>query len=178
MHEAAFTELYRDHVDFVWRLARSLGVDLAQLDDVVHEVFLVARRRFAARDDRASVRAWIAGITRNLALHHHRGRARESRRMQQVAPPATARGPDEQLELDEAAALMQRFLDDLDPDRREVFALIEIEGLSAPEVAALCGVKLPTVYTRLRAARLALAEFTERLREGAQPGTGARRVER
>ncbi len=172
MGEAAFTSLYREHVDFVWRLSRSLGVDAASVDDLVHEVFLVVRRRLADRDPAAPLRAWLAAITRNLVLHHHRGRLREARRIEQVLPPVSPRGPDEVLDLAEAAELMQAFLATLEPGRREVFALIEIEGFSAPEVAELCAVKLPTVYTRLRAARAELAAFAERVR-AAEPRTGS-----
>ena len=163
MHESAFTELYRAHVEFVWRLCRSLGVAPAHVDDVVHEVFLVARRRHATRSDDVPLRGWLARIARNVVLHHHRGRAREARRMDRLAPPPAPPGPDALHDVAEAAALMQAFLDGLDAAKREVFALVEIEGMSVPEVAALCGAKVPTVYTRLRAARLELAEFVRRL---------------
>ena len=37
--------LYREHFDFVWRNARRLGCDDGELDDVVHEVFLIATRK-------------------------------------------------------------------------------------------------------------------------------------
>jgi RNA polymerase sigma-70 factor (ECF subfamily) len=43
----------------------------------------------------------------------------------------------------------------LDADKREVLVLVELEELSAPEVSELLGVKLNTVYSRLRAARAA-----------------------
>ena len=168
MRDAAFTRLYKEHVDFVWRLARTLGVDRMHVDDTVHEVFLVVRRRISERDDRSTLRAWIAGVTRNVVLHHHRATRREAARREQAIPPSALRGPDDELDLVEAAELMQVFLDSLDDARREVFALIEIEGFSAPEVAELCGVKLPTVYTRLRAARAELADFTARVRSGAE----------
>lgn len=180
MRDAVFTDVYRTHVDFVWRLSRSLGVDPLDADDLVHEVFLVVRARLPARDPEAPIRAWLARITRNLALHHHRSRARDARRLARVDPPPTPRGPDEELDLGEAAALMHAFLQTLDAARREVFALVEIEGLSAPEVAEACGAKLPTIYTRLRAARAAFAEFVARLRpaDGVRPSDGGRHVRR
>jgi RNA polymerase sigma-70 factor (ECF subfamily) len=161
MDEAAFTRVYREHVDFVWRLSRSLGVDAGHLDDVVHEVFLVVRRRFDDRERRAPLRRWLAGITRNVVMHFHRGRGREARRVEQAFVPTRPRDPDEELDLAQAAALMQTFLDTLEPAQREVFALMEIEGLSAPEVAHVCSAKVATVYTRLRAARGRFARFVE-----------------
>jgi RNA polymerase sigma-70 factor, ECF subfamily len=170
MDEAAFTSVYREHVDFVWRFSRSLGVDASHVDDVVHEVFLVVRRRFDAREPRAPLRRWLAGITRNVAMHFHRGRGREARRVEQAFVPTRPRGPDEELDLAEAATLMQLFLDTLEPGQREVFALMEIEGLSAPEVAQVCNAKVATVYTRLRAARAQLARFVEDLQRDGKGG--------
>ncbi|HWB78505.1 MAG TPA: RNA polymerase sigma factor [Nannocystaceae bacterium] len=174
MDDASFDRIYREHVAFVWRLSRSLGVAELAVDDVVHEVFLVIERRFDQRADAVPVRAWIARIVRNVVMHHHRGRAREAHRIAQLVPPEAPRGPDDELGLVEAAARVQRFLDGLDVARREVFALIEIEGLTAPQVAELTGTKLPTVYTRLRSARAELAAFVE-LDRAAAGGTHARR---
>ncbi len=53
----------------------------------------------------------------------------------------------------EAAAILEAFLAELDEDKREVFVLCELEGLSAPEIAQVVGTNVNTVYSRLRAAR-------------------------
>jgi RNA polymerase sigma-70 factor (ECF subfamily) len=165
----AFVSCYRQNVDFVWRLARALGVEATHVDDIVHEAFMVVQRKLSQRDPHESLRPWLAGITRNLVLHHHRSRAREARRLVALAPPLPPREPDEALGLQEAASLMQRFIDGLTPRKREVFVLMEIEGLPAPEVARLLDAKLPTVYSRLHAAREELAAFTEGLRRRDAP---------
>ena len=55
----------------------------------------------------------------------------------------------------EAAAVLQYFLESLPDEQREVFIAIEIEQMSAPEFEAASGVKLNTVYSRLRLARAA-----------------------
>jgi RNA polymerase sigma-70 factor (ECF subfamily) len=44
-------------------------------------------------------------------------------------------------------------LADLGEEQSEVFYLVEVEGLTAPEVASSLGVNLNTVYGRLRLAR-------------------------
>jgi RNA polymerase sigma-70 factor (ECF subfamily) len=164
MHDE-FTAVYRAHVRFVWRLCRALGVAPAHVDDVVHDVFLVVRRRLPDRDTRWPLAAWLGRIARNTVMHHRRGLARAAERESMAPVPTAVRGPDEALDLSEAAALLQSFLDGLEPARREVFALIDIEGLSAPEVTEICDAKLPTVYTRLRAARLAFTAFVAALPE-------------
>ena len=50
----------------------------------------------------------------------------------------------------------------MDDDQRIVFALVELEQLSVPEVAAMLGVKLNTAYSRLRLARHAFAAAVRR----------------
>ena len=53
----------------------------------------------------------------------------------------------------QAADLVQAFLDGLGEELREVFVLMEIEGMTAPEVAHAVDVGVNTVYSRLRLAR-------------------------
>ena len=44
----AFRGMYDEHVDFVWRNLRRLGVAEADVDDRTQEVFVVAHRRFGS----------------------------------------------------------------------------------------------------------------------------------
>jgi RNA polymerase sigma-70 factor (ECF subfamily) len=48
---------------------------------------------------------------------------------------------------------LQQVLDGLDEKKRAVLVLVELEGLSSPEIAKILGIGLNTVYSRLRAAR-------------------------
>lgn len=161
-----FAAVYRAQFDFVWRLVRALGVEPGALDDVVHEVFLVVRRRLPGFAPERSLRAWLAGITRNLVMHHRRSHARHARKLAVLPEPEPMRGPDDALALADAAAAMTRFLDGLDADKREVFVLMEIERMTAKEVEAIVGVNHRTLHTRLRTARLAFAAFVAALDEG------------
>jgi RNA polymerase sigma-70 factor (ECF subfamily) len=54
-------------------------------------------------------------------------------------------------------------LEAMEPDKREVFALMELEQLSAPAVAEMIGVPLNTVYSRLRLARARFEQALARL---------------
>jgi RNA polymerase sigma factor (sigma-70 family) len=150
---------YRDSFAFVWRVVRALGVDVADCDDVVQEVFLIVRKRWSSFDRDRSMRAWVAGIARRVAGHHIRGRARSRRRDAAWAEPETERSPQEVLERAEASSVVARFLDSLDADKREVFVLMDIEGLSGRETAEIVGAGAPTVYSRLREARRRFAAF-------------------
>lgn len=62
----------------------------------------------------------------------------------------------------EALALARAALETLSDDQREVFVLARVEQMSAPEIAGVVGIPLNTVYSRLRAARLAFEAEVER----------------
>nr|WP_263430179.1 RNA polymerase sigma factor [Nannocystis pusilla] len=159
-------EVFADHVGYVWRIARAFGVPADDADDVAQEVFLVVHRRLHTFQPSRSLPAWLFGITRNVVLAHQRAHTRRERRLSAVEPPAPPREPEASLELRQAAAFMQEFLDGLDVDKRMVFLLADIEGLTAAEIADALEIPLGTVFSRLRAARLKLEQFSQRLRAG------------
>lgn len=142
-----------------------MGVSTLHIDDVVHDVFLVVRRRLPDFDPRRSVRAWLAGITRRVVGHLRRKLARERRRLRALPDPEPVRSPHDAVQDKDAARLMERFLDALDVDKRVTFVLMDIEGLTAREVAEVCRTNPRTVYSRLRAARQRFAAFVEEVGE-------------
>jgi len=156
--------IYDDHADFVWRVAKRLGVPEGALEDVMHDVFVIVHRRLDDYDGRAALTSWLYGITRGVASNYRRGRAREARRIEHAQPkPQTLPPTDDAARRREAAAFVRAFLETLDPDKREVFTMVDLEGLSVKEVAALLRINVNTAHARLRAARLAFkrasAEF-------------------
>jgi RNA polymerase sigma-70 factor (ECF subfamily) len=64
----------------------------------------------------------------------------------------------EELERRQEWPELERLLEHLDDEKREVFVLYEIEELSMKEVATVCDCPLQTAYSRLRAARKILLE--------------------
>lgn len=161
--------VYRDHAAYVWRVGRAIGVSDLYIDDVVHDVFLVVQRRLGDFDPRRSMRAWLAGITRRVAGHLARKLERERRRLAALPAPPPEPTPLDAAQKSDAARLMQRFLDRLDPDKRLAFVLLDIEGLTAREVALASGTNPRTVYSRARAARDLFARFVAEL-ESSQEG--------
>jgi RNA polymerase sigma-70 factor (ECF subfamily) len=149
--------LYRQEFAFVWRTLRYLGVAPASVEDAAQEVFITAHRRLSAFDPtRGSARSWLYGIARNTARHHHRwARRRDPQRLAAVDAEVADPGADPEAWIArvEVAEVVEHGLAKLDQRRREVFVLHEIEGLSAPEIAELLGIKVNTVYSRLARAR-------------------------
>lgn len=158
-------EVYARHSGFVWRIVRRLGVPDHLVEDVMHEVFLVVHRRLGEFDGRVAMSTWLYHLTRGVVSNQRRSRLREERRLRLVDPkPTAAPDPEAHTRNNQAAAFVRAFLEQLDPDKREVFELAELEGLPIPEVAELVGVNLNTAYSRLRAARQRFSQAVARMR--------------
>ena len=160
--ELDFELVYRDHFPFVWRSLRRLGVREAQLDDATQEVFLVVHHRLGDFDGRVPIRSWLFGIARLTSLSYRR-RVRKT-----AADPlpselgATAATPHDQAETSEAVRFLDAFLETLGEAQRLVFILAELEQMHASEIADTLGVKVNTVYSRLRLARAAFRRAVAR----------------
>jgi len=160
-----FAEIYESSFSFVLRTTVRLGTPPASVDDLVQEIFMIAYRRQNEFEGRSSLKTWLYGIVFNVVRAHRRDlRARHPQALEGDAPADPdlladgGPGPDERAARREAGLFLERFLDDLDDDRRAVFVLAEVEQLSAPEIAAVVDAPLNTVYSRLRLAR---AEFSK-----------------
>ena len=158
-HSPSFDAVYRAHASFVWRVGRALGVSHLHIDDVVHDVFLVVMRRLSDYDAGQSIRAWLAGITRRVVAHLRRKQGREDRRLRALPAPVPPRGPERSMELQDGERLLEQFLSALDEDKRTAFVLMDLEGLTAREVAEACGSNQRTIYSRVRVARARFEAF-------------------
>lgn len=159
-----WTAFYDRHFDFVWRTLRRLGVPLAQLDDAAQEVFLVAFRRRAAFEQRSSLKTWLFGIAWNRARELARSRRRRPEEPL-LDEPAVVAGQPEQLAIQrQELDFVYGVLDELAPERRAVLIMVEVEAMSAPEIAQVLGVPLNTVYSRIRLARRDFAAALVRCR--------------
>lgn len=151
--EQCVRRLVREHVDFVWRTLRRLGVPERELDDAVQEVFMVVARRWT--DAAENPRSFLFHTAANVAAHARRSHARRRESVdepnEEPIDPATL--PDEQLDRERARTLLVQVLDHLPLELRTVFMLYELEQLTMAEIAELTGLKPGTVASRLRRAR-------------------------
>jgi RNA polymerase sigma-70 factor (ECF subfamily) len=163
----SFRALYDEHVDFVWRNLRRLGVAEADADDKTQEVFVIAHRRFEEYEDRGhGPRAWLFQIVLRVASDARRHRRRHPEdpdggdalaREAVDAPQAV------ELARREALGRLDRALSGIEVGRRAVLVLHEIEEMTAPEIAHVMQIPLNTVYSRLRVARSELEAVLARL---------------
>lgn len=169
-HQRRFEALYRDEFAFVWSVARHLGVPPMAMEDLVQDVFLTAYRRLDHLRYEVSPRAWLFGVTRRIAFRYRRGAARRARQYSAFVGITRPPGEPPQHRYDDAQQL-ERLLAPLSATSRTVWEMIELLGMSAPEIASELGIPLNTVYSRLRLARAQLQAHAdtpalESLRDG------------
>lgn len=114
-------------------------------------------------------------ITRNAASRIHRRRVGEPKlhvplhELGESAGWGASDDPEYLASQEERRALLQRALGTLSEEDRSVIVLRDLEGLAGPESAAVLGLPLPTMKTRLHRARLRLMAA---LRGGGVNGAG------
>jgi RNA polymerase sigma-70 factor (ECF subfamily) len=140
------------------------------LEDKVHDVFLVAHRRRESYDPARPLRAWLAGISVRVAMDHRRlaCQRREVAR-ETIEAVDERRGPEAAFAQRQARELVAGALDELPEEQRIVFVLREIEGFSMPEIAAMVEAPLNTLYSRLRLGR---ERFCAAIRRRQRPHAG------
>jgi len=151
--------LYRAHAPAVARWASRLAGPDVDVEDLVHEIFLVAGRRLSEFRGDAKLTTWLYRITERVALDGRR-RARlrrwfsrtRSLEIERVFSPSQPT-PLDALERRQSVEAVYRILDRMPDKYRTVLILFELEGLSGEEIAALTGQKEATVWVRLHRAR-------------------------
>jgi RNA polymerase sigma-70 factor (ECF subfamily) len=131
-----FDDLYVRHFSFVWRNLRRLGVPEALVEDAAQDTFVVVHRRLSDLRPDASPKAWLFGIALRVAHDYRRTRQRKPALSLDAETQASPdRGPFEKTARAQAGRVLHRFLETLDPDKRAVFMLAEMEEMSAPEMS-------------------------------------------
>lgn len=147
--------------------ARRLCRSAAEGDDLDHESLLLAFDRLHTLRDVSRFRSWFYAIL----LNRHRNRYRASfwrRFLPWEAAFPDGREPEgergeEWGERSRQANRVAQALAALAPEQREAVVLFEIDGYSIGEIAAMQGVGLPAVKSRLTRGRAALRRQYERL---------------
>jgi len=151
--------LYDRYAQDMRRFLVRLGVQQADLDDLVQQTFLEVLRAAKSFDGRPCARPWLFGIAATMVRRSRRSFARTATRLKAWTKAAESQRPvtpAESLEGEEAKRRAASALDALSDIKREAFVLVALEGVSGEEAAAVLGVPVNTVWTRVHHARSAL----------------------
>lgn len=184
---AAYRELVGLYSRRVYGVALKILGDEREAEDVLQETFLSAFEAIGRFEGRSRLSTWLYRIATNASLM----------RLRKATPPVAfsldrdpgdenqassaarylvdwSAVPDELLLTAEARREMDRAIADLPETLRSVFVLRDIQGLPGDETAAILGITVQAVKTRLHRARVRLRNrlseyFAERVRS--LPGT-------
>lgn len=171
--DQAFGALVSRHEAHVFRLARALTRDREAAEDVLQQTFLSAWQALGRFRGDSSVRTWLLTIARHAAFHRRTEAARrpvDDTPIDELGIRAGwgGPGPEELAIREETRVQVARALDRLDPDHRAVLILRELEGLPGDETAALLGLTVAAMKSRLHRARLRFAAEWSAARAGGE----------
>ena len=164
-HGQRLAVLVGQHLDFVWRSLRRLGVPLSATDDATQQVWLVLSRRLPEVVP-GQERAFLFGTALRVASDVRRRLARQREVPELESQEAVDPGPSPHDLIDQrqARSVLDEILDALPDDLRTVFILYEMEEQTAAEIAELLSLPAGTVASRLRRARAEFEQIVKRHR--------------
>lgn len=157
---SSFAALVHRHQNLVTGMAYSIIGRRSAAEEIAQEAFVTAWRQLGTLKDRSRLRAWLAGITRNLALNRLRTQQRERVDGATISVEATSseRSPDDEAMLRDEEALVDRTLASLPEEYREVLILYYRDEQSAAVVGDALGLSEEAVRQRLVRGRRLLQE--------------------
>ncbi len=155
--DSAFTTLVTRYQPAVFRWSLMFANDPDEAEDIAQEVFVRAHSRLSQYRSDGSLEAWFYAITRRAANQMRRkGKRRARLALAPGARPARevyTTDPGGRVDRERAAALIHEMFSNLPPRQREIFDLIDLQGLTPAEVAERTGMKPASVRANLFKAR-------------------------
>ena len=183
-NEAAFEDLVRRHQQRVFALVNGILRRPDDVEDVAQQVFLKAYLGIKKFDQRAAFSTWLYKIAVNECWDYLRKKKvrplvyeadlseeQVSRLDGIVSANRPPEGPNDRAE---ARELLERMLDTLPEQDRQLLLLKEVEGFSVQELAEILKLNVNTVKVRLFRARGRIMDlYRRRLLQGRKTGAAS-----
>jgi len=169
----AFGEIVRRHRDRLWAVALRTTGDPEEAADAVQDGLLSAFRAAAGYRGEAAVTTWLHRIVVNACLDRMR-----RRKVRPTVPLPEHEGhepadPRDHLGQRETALEVERALATLPDHQRAAVVLVDVEGYSVEEAAAILDCPTGTIKSRCARGRAKLVPLLTSLRNpDAPPGVG------
>jgi RNA polymerase sigma-70 factor (ECF subfamily) len=167
--ESAYEELVRRHRDRMWAVALRTSRDREEAADALQDALISAYRAAGSFRGESAVTTWLHRIVVNACLDRMR------RRQSRATVPLPEEGPGEPAEArDEVAErdtrlVVEDALAQLPVGQRAAIVLVDLEGYSVADTAAMLGVPEGTVKSRCARGRARLAVLLGHLRNPDAP---------
>lgn len=156
----AFADLYEHHKAAIYRYCLRMLIDSNATEDATQETFIKMFAGIKGLKNTESFLPWLFSIARNeVMMHIRRNRRNDVHSDENIWDKQT---PYDLTVAAETTEIVQRLLQNLKSEYREVILLREYEQLSYTQIAEITGDSESSVKSRLFKARKAL---TKRLKE-------------
>jgi RNA polymerase sigma-70 factor (ECF subfamily) len=154
-----FNELLEREIPRLRRYAHALMRNATDADDLVQETLLRALSKSHLWQEGSDLRAWLFTIMHNSRVNDVRRAVRTgiSASEDELGRIGVSGGQHERISLGEVQAAIDR----LPEEQRATILLVGLEGLDYEEAAAVLGIPLGTVRSRLSRARAQLREWVD-----------------
>jgi len=162
--EAAFSALYERYHAVLYRNVIKLLHSPAEAQDIVQEVFIALWEQRSSLDLSRPVNGWLFTLSYHRTINHLRKKLREESKTQLIADLSYAETQpfvDERL-VESQWQLMQEAVDQLSPQKKKVFQLCKLEGMSYENAARELGLSRHTVGEYLQEAMAFIREYVRR----------------
>jgi RNA polymerase sigma-70 factor (ECF subfamily) len=175
----AFEELVNRYERKIFRLTMNITRNREDAEDAMQDAFMKAYSHLNTFQEDSRFYTWLVRIAANEALMRLR-----KRRPNQISLDEPVEGeddlmpreirdwgpsPEQRFAQSEMHGILDQVIDQLDAVFRTVFVLRDIEELSTEETAAVLGISVPAVKSRLLRARLKLRQKLDRYMRDRNP---------
>jgi RNA polymerase sigma-70 factor (ECF subfamily) len=165
----SFEDLAMPHFARLYNFACWLTQDRAAAEDLVQESFMKGLKGFSSFQQGTNFRAWIYRILRNTFLTTQAGLKTTVSLDEDdsaVPEPATTETPESILLVRIEQETIQKALQELPVNFREIILLCDLEEMSYQEISQAIGIPMGTVMSRLSRARKAMRSLLTAGMEG------------
>ncbi len=160
--DSAFTTIVTRFQPAVFRWALMFARDPDEAEDITQEVFVRTHQQIGQYRSDGSLEAWLYRITRRSATQMRRKSKRRGRlALSPGAQPARdvyTTDPGGRVDRERAASIIRELFSTLPQRQREIFDLVDLQGLSPAEAADRTGMKPVSVRSSLFKARKTIRE--------------------
>lgn len=151
--ESSCFAAFSQELDYLRRTLRRLGVRSSDIEDELHEVFLVLNKNWHKFERTRPLRPYLFGVAFRVVAGHRRKYRKEVAQPVEEWAHDPAPGPEQATAAAQSRELVLAALERIPLDRRAVFIMHEIDEVPMNAVTELLSIPLFTGYSRLRRAR-------------------------
>jgi RNA polymerase sigma-70 factor (ECF subfamily) len=172
-----FESLANEHKDAIYRQMLRVCGNREDAEDVLIEALLKAYTSLDQLRDSASFRAWLAQIARRVCWQLKQQEALlpllQLSEMEAAGNElqSTTAAPEEIVSAAQMKQMLQEAVAQLPPEFRAVYQLRDLDELPGDEVAAMLGISIAAMKSRLHRARSMLREHIDAAMLGNPPRT-------